>query len=216
MNRYTSLPVQIPSGVPEKSEVISQAGLSTSVANRCEKIAKVPEKQFEEVVSKAKEGHKPVTYADVEQAVKKKETLEHENVSKNDEFGDILEPVLPGNEGQIRPLLSLQNDSKRVHVWDNVVATGEKITAKIEKKTARDAEIAEQVEDSLKQKIFSLWMRCYTQQEIADQVGCPRKTVDDVIKGFGENGSIANLAKPDQSAADHATDFKPPIYNIKP
>jgi len=56
-----------------------------------------------------------------------------------------------------------------------------------------------------------MWLACYTQQEIADAIGIPRKTVDDT---FGESGEIAKLAKTDQSAAEHATDFTPPIYNI--
>jgi hypothetical protein len=56
-----------------------------------------------------------------------------------------------------------------------------------------------------------MWLACYTQQEITDAIGIPRKTVDDT---FGESGEIAKLAKTDQSAAEHATDFTPPIYNI--
>lgn len=56
-----------------------------------------------------------------------------------------------------------------------------------------------------------MWLACYTQQEIAEAIGIPRKTVDDT---FGESGEIAKLAKTDQSAAEHATDFTPPIYNI--
>jgi len=57
-------------------------------------------------------------------------------------------------------------------------------------------------------------MQCYTQQQIAEAVSPPQKTVDGVLKTFSENGNIAKLAKTDQSAADHATDFTPPIYIV--
>ena len=40
----------------------------------------------------------------------------------------------------------------------------------------------------------------HTQQEIADAVGIPRKTIDD---SFGEFGDIAVFAKTDQNAANH-------------
>jgi hypothetical protein len=38
---------------------------------------------------------------------------------------------LPQNEGQVRPLFSLENDSQRVFVWDNVLASGKTPTAKV-------------------------------------------------------------------------------------
>jgi hypothetical protein len=53
-------------------------------------------------------------------------------------------------------------------------------------------------------------MACHTQEEIAEDVGLPQQTVADKIT---ENGNIAKLGNPAQAAADHATDFKPPIYN---
>ncbi|HJN11632.1 MAG: hypothetical protein QGG09_11070 [Pirellulaceae bacterium] len=40
-----------------------------------------------------------------------------------------------------------------------------------------------------------------------DEVGVPRKTIDDTCGEFGE---LANLAKSDKAAADHATDFDIP------
>lgn len=59
-------------------------------------------------------------------------------------------------------------------------------------------------------RIFDLWLACWTQQEIAEAVGAPQKTIDDVIASFSENGKPANLAKSDRAAAEHATDFDPP------
>lgn len=53
-----------------------------------------------------------------------------ENVYKNNEFVDISEPILPKNEGQIRPLINkLKHNGERIKVWCEVVGTGEKINA---------------------------------------------------------------------------------------
>lgn len=54
-----------------KEETLSNAGLTTSIANRCEKIADIPEDKFEKVITGAKESKIPVTYADIESAVTK-------------------------------------------------------------------------------------------------------------------------------------------------
>ena len=60
-------------------------------------------------------------------------------------------------------------------------------------------------------RIFDLWLACHTQAEIAETVAAPQRTVADVVKGFSENGRLAESAK---ATASHATDFEPPIYNI--
>jgi len=51
--------------------------------------------------------------------------LEEQKVDKN---GVFVQSELPKNEGQVRPLLSLDNASEQVHVWREVVESGEKIT----------------------------------------------------------------------------------------
>lgn len=86
----------------------------------------------------------------------------------------------------------------------------------VSERTVRDwlSRIDKDSKEARNRRIFELWLAGWTQQEIGEEVGCPRKTVDDVVVTFGENGNIANLAKTDQSAATHATDFAPPIYNI--
>ena len=58
--------VQLPSGGKSKTEILKQAGLTKSVANRCEKVAEIPEEKFEEVISKSRATQKPVTYASLE------------------------------------------------------------------------------------------------------------------------------------------------------
>lgn len=57
--------------VTPKSEVLEQAGISTSTANRCEKIACIPAEEFEQVIGQSKEENRPVTYADVEKKTAK-------------------------------------------------------------------------------------------------------------------------------------------------
>ena len=51
---------QLPSG-GKKRDVLKEAGISTSAANRCEQIAEIPEDEFEQEVELAKETKKPVT-----------------------------------------------------------------------------------------------------------------------------------------------------------
>jgi hypothetical protein len=58
-------------------------------------------------------------------------------------------------------------------------------------------------------RIFEMWMASYTQEEIAEAVGEKKQRVSEVICP-----DLANLPKADKSAAEHATDFEPPIYNI--
>lgn len=86
----------------------------------------------------------------------------------------------------------------------------------VSERTVREwlSRIDKDAKEARDRRIFDLWLACWTQEEIAAAVGAPQKSVDDVIKGFSENGRPANLAKSDLAAAEHATDFTPPIYNI--
>ena len=83
----------------------------------------------------------------------------------------------------------------------------------LSERTVRDwlSRVDKDAKEARNKRIFDMWLACYTQQEIAEAIGIPRKTVDDT---FGESGEIAKLAKTDQLSAEHATDFAPPIYNI--
>ncbi len=58
-------------------------------------------------------------------------------------------------------------------------------------------------------RIFDLWLACWTGAEIAAEVGCDEKTVTNVVSGISDN--LPDFQKP---AANHLTDFDPPIYNI--
>jgi len=48
---------------------------------------------------------------------------------------------------------------------------------------------------------FDLWLSCHTQKEIAELVGCPRTTVEEVLT------KAAELPESSKAAANHATDF---------
>ena len=76
---------------------------------------------------------------------------------------------------------------------------------------SRLSRIDKDSKEARNKRIFDLWLACWTQQEIADEVGISRKEVE---RSLGQNGELAELSKPDQSAATHATDFKTPLYNI--
>ena len=54
-------------------------------------------------------------------------------------------------------------------------------------------------------------MQDYTQQEIADVVGCVKAEVSGVCSKMA---TFPNLNKSDKSTAEHATDFTVPIYNV--
>ena len=57
-------------------------------------------------------------------------------------------------------------------------------------------------------RIFDLWLACYTEQEIADDVGIHQTVVGDVLR---ESGDLPKTLKPQ---AEHLTNFEPPIYNF--
>lgn len=57
-----------------------------------------------------------------------------------------------------------------------------------------------------KQRVYDLWMRCETQERVAEQVGVPQRTVADWIASFSENGSE------DDSAIFR--DFEPELYTV--
>jgi hypothetical protein len=53
-----------------------------------------------------------------------------------------------------------------------------------------------------------MWLACYTQDEIAEAVGCHQTIVGDVLR---ESADLPDSLKP---VAAHLVDFNPPIYNI--
>jgi hypothetical protein len=57
-------------------------------------------------------------------------------------------------------------------------------------------------------RIFSLWLACHTQEEIAEEVGVPQRTVADVL---AESAELPDSLKP---IADHLIDFEVSLYNV--
>jgi len=51
-----------------------------------------------------------------------------------------------------------------------------------------------------------MWLACATQEEVAEAVGVPRKTIDDWTDDFGES--------PEDGLFLNPPGFEPPIYNV--
>jgi hypothetical protein len=69
----------------------------------------------------------------------------------------------------------------------------------------------QQDRDDRQHRIFDLWLACWTAEEIAKELGEPVSTIKDV---WPKTEDLPFPSKSDQAAADHATDFDPPIYNV--
>ena len=82
----------------------------------------------------------------------------------------------------------------------------------VSERTVRDwlSRVDKDSKEARDKRIFDLWLACWTQDEIAAEVGLSQPQLAEVTKNIG----IGNLAKTDISRAEHATDFDVPIYNI--
>lgn len=83
----------------------------------------------------------------------------------------------------------------------------------VSERTVRDwlSRIDKDAKEQRKQKIFDLWLAGYSTDEIASATGSDKAEVSRVCCNMAD---LPNLNKLQQSAADHATDFDVPIYNI--
>ena len=82
-------------GKRSKTETLKQAGITTSVANRCEKVAAIPGEKFEAVIAKARDEHKPITYAEVEKSVNKQKKQDTREKVISDQVEEIAASPLP-------------------------------------------------------------------------------------------------------------------------
>lgn len=83
----------------------------------------------------------------------------------------------------------------------------------VSERTVRDwlSRIDKDSKEARKRKIFELWLAGNENTAIAKDVGCDEKHVREVI---GEMADLPKLRKVDQNAANHESDFDPPIYNV--
>ena len=84
------------------------------------------------------------------------------------------------------------------------------VTARMVNKYLSD--IDKQLREERKEKIFNMWMACYSQEEIADECGVSRESVKIEIETIGKNGTDSKITKSLVFSKD--AEFKPPIYNI--
>lgn len=71
--------------------------------------------------------------------------------------------------------------------------------------------IDKDAKEARNRKIYDMWLACHSQDEIAAAVETPQQTVADLVKTFTDSGKLSESGK---AAANHATDFEPPIYNV--
>jgi len=65
--------------------------------------------------------------------------------------------------------------------------------------------------EARKKRIFELWLAGNTEKEIGELVGLTQQAVS---QQTADSPNVVNLNKTDQAAAEHATDFSIPVYNI--
>ena len=87
--------------------------------------------------------------------------LEYKTTSEMSAIADKKLVILPTNESQIRPLLTcLNHDGERIHVWNDVVQDGEKITAALVQRKVDEfkasGEIVEDVEFSIPEAVVPM------------------------------------------------------------
>lgn len=95
-------------------------------------------------------------------------------------------------------------DAKKKHL-ESILSVSER--------TVREwlSHIDKDAKEARNRRIFEMWLACHTQEEIAEATSTPVGTIGREILQIG---NFADLKKTEQSAAEHATDFAPPIYNI--
>ena len=108
----------------------------------------------------------------------------------------------------------LTQDEKKSYAikwWDVLPVNEICATLSISDKTYRRWTSAkqEQKEEQTKQRIYDMWMRCHTQQEIADAVGVERTIVGDRIANFGKNVENGQLTE-----SHIFTNFEAQIYTV--
>ncbi len=81
----------------------------------------------------------------------------------------------------------------------------------VSERTVRDwlSRTVKEAKDRRDAKIEELWFACWTFDEIAKECGCSATVVKEVVSSEKFSKTI-----PTKPAAEHATDFEPPLYNV--
>lgn len=72
-------------------------------------------------------------------------------------------------------------------------------------------DIKQKIEEERNETIFSMYMQCYTQEEIAEAVGLSQQAIADKVKVLPE---MENFPNPVKLAATYQDDFDPKLYDI--
>lgn len=73
-------------------------------------------------------------------------------------------------------------------------------------------DIDKRLREERKQKIFDMWMSCYSQEEIAATVELSRQAIDKEIKTYAISGSLSEGGESRDFSQD--ADYAPPHFNI--
>ena len=124
--------------------------------------------------------------------------------------------------------LQLSNEDKRALAirWYNGLTPVER-TADTKRAIATDLSVVQKTVDrwlndidkatreERNDKLFNLWMACYTQEEIAEELGIEPRTVGRHIESFGQNGQLSKMSKTNPNFATFSEDgYKPPYFNV--
>jgi len=63
-----------------------------------------------------------------------------------------------------------------------------------------------------KQKAFEMWLACHTQDEIAEALEIPQKTIDDWLKELADSEALPRSLKLTAEYSDQ--DWTAPLYNV--
>lgn len=97
-----------------------------------------------------------------------------------------------------------ERQAKKEHL-QRILSVGRSTIAEWLSRIDKDAK------DARDKRIFDAWLACNTVEEIADRENIAKGTVSEICSKYPD---LDKLNKSDRAAADHATDFDSPIYNI--
>ena len=118
-----------------------------------------------------------------------------------------------------------EREQRKAYLAD-ILSVSERIVRQWLERMDKDAKA------ELRQRAFNMWLACHTQQEIADEIGYSKPAVNAFLDSLFTNGDVTVSEQTDDSdddtnslgryklersqiaAAEHATDFEPPIYNV--